>query len=195
MPGTSWDSAVGKQLTTKWVSYVQKCSALCSYLCFGDIKPAFTVSACSWLLAWGPLPQGIWNPAFWGYRFLLNIFIPSQNGMQAKSIDCQLSFVYILAPVYLGKFGSFEIECTALCPVTVLSEQSLAVSYDKQQDFCFILPGTQCWIHSSISLQCVILISLDIFKKIYSANALRVSVSEWKGNTQTPSRLSLHSKE
>lgn len=59
--------------------------------------------------------------------------------------------LYMFWLVYSGKFGLFELKCTALCLITVLSEQSLASSYDKQQDLCFILPGTQSSIHSSIS--------------------------------------------
>lgn len=75
----------------------------------------------------------------------------SQNATQAKDTYNPLSSLQILALEHSGKFGLFELTCTALCPITVLSEQSLASSYNKQRDLCFILPGAQCTTPSSIS--------------------------------------------
>lgn len=46
----------------------------------------------------------------------------SQNATQAKDIYNPLSSLQILALEHSGEFGLFELTCTALCPITVLSE-------------------------------------------------------------------------
>lgn len=82
--------------------------------------------------------------------FLLNMFISSQNSIQARGICYQLSSVHVLILVHSGKLDFWaEMYCPVPCNCPFRTVPGS--SYDKQQDLCFILPGTQRSMHSSIS--------------------------------------------